>query len=241
MSEIGNLLRSAREKRNVTLDEVAAATCIKVTYLDALEQGNYNALPGPAYVTGFLRNYARYLGLHPDDVVQDYYAVRPIPQPTVKAATRVLADGYHRYNRTRLLSGFILLVLLLGAGYAVKQYNDTYAAHPYATQLNVTPANLGAAAPAVRHPAAAPVVRLRLRALMPVWVRVTVDGQRDFEGILRVRSPHAPWVAHHSIYVVTYDGTHLRGVYDGRPLGRLSSRPGLFVGLATSSGWHPVS
>jgi len=242
VSEIGNLLRSAREKKNVSVDEVARATRIKATYLEALENDEYSVLPGPAYITGFLRNYASYLGLHPDDVVQEYYAVRPLPQPSVRAATRVLADGYHRYNRTRILSALAGLVLILVGGYAVKQYNDTYA-HPYSPQIRITPANLGAPSPPLQtqHQVVAGVFRLRLQALMPVWVRVTVDGQRAFEGILRPRFPHAAWRAHRSVFVATYDGPHLRALYNGHPIGVMSARSGLIVATPTRTGWRQVS
>jgi transcriptional regulator with XRE-family HTH domain len=242
VSDLGEILRSAREKRKATLLDAAAATRIQLIYLEALEQGDYAILPGPAYVTGFLRNYARYLGLHPDDVVQEFYARRPPPTPTVKAATRVLANGHQRQHRARILWTLGALVLLLAGGFAIKQYNDTYA-HPYAP-LNVTPANLGSPdpAPPPGH-AAAQVIRLKLRPMAPVWVRVTVDGQRVYQGILRPRTPlnHRRWTAHRSIYVATLDGAHLKATFDGRPEGVLSTRPGLVVAAATSTGWQRVS
>src|SRR5205823_4019606 len=73
VSEVGDTLHTARQKKNVTLSEAADATRIKRSFLEALEHDDYSQLPGPAYITGFLRNYAKYLGLHPEDVVQEYY------------------------------------------------------------------------------------------------------------------------------------------------------------------------
>lgn len=240
MSELGEFLRSARQKRNLSLDDVAQATRIKVPYLEALENGDYSLLPGPAYVTGFLRNYARFLGVHPDDMVEEYHSRRPAPAPTVKAATRVLASGYERQNRTRLLWTLAAVAALLVGGYIIKQYSDS-SAHAYSSQLPLTPANLGGTAiiPVVRH--ALPTIHVRLRAAAPVWVHVTVDGAKRYEGILRPRSGPRIFLGHHAIYVITYDGAHLRAVYDGRPLGFLSHQPGLTVQEATSSGWQHVS
>jgi transcriptional regulator with XRE-family HTH domain len=242
VSDLGEILRSAREKKKATLLDAAAATRIQSTYLEALEQGDYAILPGPAYVTGFLRNYARYLGLHPDDVIQEYRDERPPPMPSVKAATRVLANGHQRQHRARILWTLGALVLLLAGGFAIKQYNDTYA-HPYAP-LNVTPANLGSPDPALpaRH-ASAQMLRVKLRPITPVWVRVTVDGKRVYEGILRPRMPLnlRRWAAHHAIYVATLDGAHLRATFDGHPEGILSTRPGLIVDAATPAGWQRVS
>ncbi len=240
MTELGEMLRTARQKRSLSLDLVAEATRIKITYLDALENGDYSLLPGPAYVTGFIRNYARYLGLHPDDLVQVYHASRPIVQPEVKAATRVLASGYERQNRTRLLWALAALVVLLVGGYAVKQYAQNGDAHAYAP-LNVTPANLGSPVSTTNKKVHAATVRVRLQAIAPVWVHVIVDGKNGFKGILRPGHNGRLWVARHSVYMITYNGTHLRARYDGRPRGLLAAKPRLTVQLATVGGWQTIS
>src|SRR5207245_2612850 len=103
--------------------------------------------------------------------------------------------------------------------------------HPY-TPLNVTPANLGSPdpTPPPRHSSSL-ALRLKLRATAPVWVRITVDGRRVYQGILRPHTPAAlrRWTAHHSIFVVTLDGAHLVATYNGRHQGTLSRRPGLTV------------
>ena len=232
-------MRDARGKRNVSLLEAADALHIKPGFLQALEDEDYNALPGPAYITGFLRNYATYLGLHPDDVVQEYYASRPIPQPSVKAATRVLANGYERHNRKRFVWAFGAVLLILAAGFAIKAYNDTYN-RAYSAPLNVTPANLGGSAlvkAPIRHQAHS--VALRLRAVAPVWVRVTADGRQVYQGMLRGSSRN--WIARRTIYVATYDGAHLKVVYNGRPLGLMSNHPGLGFYAATLTGWQHIA
>ena len=240
LSELGEILRSARQKRHLSLAQAAEATRIKLSYLEALEDGEYSLLPGQAYVTGFLRNYAKFLGLHPDDVVQEYHACVPVPQPAVKPSTRVLESGYYRQTRARLLWALAGLLLILAGAYAVKQYNNTYA-HPYSAPL-LTPSNLGAnETGVVRHPAAAQTITVHLQAIAPVWVRVTADHHRAFQGILRPGMRHKTWTAHQSMYVVTYDGAHLQGRYDGRFVGRLSTHPGLLIDLATPSGWQKVS
>jgi transcriptional regulator with XRE-family HTH domain len=231
------MLRSAREKKNLSVEDVARVTRIKESYLEALESGEYSQLPGPAYTTGFLRNYARYVGLHPDDVVQEYNAYRAPAPPTVRAATRVLANGHKREFRTRLLWTLGVVVLLLAGGFAIKQYNDAYG--KTTTSLNLTPANLGAPDP-VTHHVAAPAVqsdfRLRLRAVSSVWVRVTVDGHRVYEGILRAGAYTPRWTARHAMYLVTYNGVDLKVFYNGTHRGLLASVPGLMVDRITSKG-----
>jgi len=65
----GVMLRHAREARGESLAEVAQALKLSVRQLDALESGRHEALPGPAFVRGFLRNYARHLGIDPEPVL----------------------------------------------------------------------------------------------------------------------------------------------------------------------------
>lgn len=76
MDEIGHILREARENKGLTLEEVQAQTRINVRYLTALESGQYGALPTPVHVRGFLRNYARFLGLEPQPLLDRYGVVQ---------------------------------------------------------------------------------------------------------------------------------------------------------------------
>jgi cytoskeleton protein RodZ len=72
MGELGTWLRETREAQDLSLEEVEAQTRIRRAFLQALEEGDYNALPGEVYVRGFLRNYALYLGLDPEEVRRRY-------------------------------------------------------------------------------------------------------------------------------------------------------------------------
>ena len=76
MDEIGHILREARENKGLTLEDVQAKTRINVRYLAALESGHFEALPTPVHVRGFLRNYARYLGLDPQPLLDRYFTVQ---------------------------------------------------------------------------------------------------------------------------------------------------------------------
>ncbi len=62
-------LYSARERKGVDLYRAERDTKIRARYLGALERGDYKELPGAVYTKGFLRNYALYLGLDPEDVL----------------------------------------------------------------------------------------------------------------------------------------------------------------------------
>jgi cytoskeleton protein RodZ len=72
MGDLGQLLQETREQKGVSLEQVEEATRIRQKFIKALEEENYTALPAEAYVKGFLRNYALYLGLDPEEVLALY-------------------------------------------------------------------------------------------------------------------------------------------------------------------------
>ncbi len=71
-SGIGAILSAARRERGVSLSDAAAETRIRESYLAALEEEEFSALGGDVYVKGFLRSYARFLGLQPEPLLQQY-------------------------------------------------------------------------------------------------------------------------------------------------------------------------
>jgi cytoskeletal protein RodZ len=65
-------LYAARERKGVDRSRAERDTKIRARYLEALERGDWPALPGAVYTKGFLRNYALYLGLDPEQVLRDW-------------------------------------------------------------------------------------------------------------------------------------------------------------------------
>src|SRR3712207_8742059 len=72
MPEIGETLRETRMRRRIDMTEVEAATKIRAKYLRALENEEWDLLPGPTFVKTFLRTYAEYLGLDARNLVEEY-------------------------------------------------------------------------------------------------------------------------------------------------------------------------
>lgn len=69
MKTAGDLLKEKRLLKELALNDVAKKTKIKVEYLEAIENSNYNALPSSTFAKGFLRNYASFLYVNPDTIV----------------------------------------------------------------------------------------------------------------------------------------------------------------------------
>jgi cytoskeleton protein RodZ len=74
-SEIGTLLRTAREQQHLSLEQVSQMLHIRVRYFDALESGRLDALPGLTYTKGYLQAYASFLGLDKDEVLRRFEKV----------------------------------------------------------------------------------------------------------------------------------------------------------------------
>ena len=72
LTNLGEVLRTAREAKFIDLARVERDTKIRIRYLSALEQGDFRDLPGAVYAKGFLRNYGLYLGLDPEYLVDRY-------------------------------------------------------------------------------------------------------------------------------------------------------------------------
>lgn len=83
VTQIGHQLRQARESKGVTLVQVAREIRLDVRYLEALEAADFEHLPGPVFVRGYLRSYGRYLGLDPEPLVAVYDRAAPKSEPTI--------------------------------------------------------------------------------------------------------------------------------------------------------------
>jgi len=143
MKELGELLRAARLQKGVSLDEASSATRIRRQWLGAIEDGDFRVFPGPAYATGMLRNYAVYLGLNPDEILQTYHALTPATPISMAPATTVGEERMRRRSRRRTSWVFIGLLALLLAAFGVKKYDDnahsTGNASPISTSGLVSP------------------------------------------------------------------------------------------------------
>lgn len=69
---IGNVLKEAREAQGCSIEEVSERTKIKCRYIQALEEESFDVLPGRVYAKGFLRSYARFLGLSSEELIDRF-------------------------------------------------------------------------------------------------------------------------------------------------------------------------
>jgi cytoskeleton protein RodZ len=81
MEALGEKLRTTREQKGFTFDQIARDTNITRRYLEALEKEDFSQFPGEPYLLGFLRNYGEYLGLDVQELISAYRTIKLQEQP----------------------------------------------------------------------------------------------------------------------------------------------------------------
>lgn len=72
METMGQVFKTARERKRISLSQAAAKTRIKMQHLEMMERDDFSQMPAPAYARGFIRMYADFLGLESAPLVQEY-------------------------------------------------------------------------------------------------------------------------------------------------------------------------
>jgi cytoskeleton protein RodZ len=177
MPEIGDQLRETRMRNRIDITEVEAATKIRAKYLRALENEEWDLLPGPTFVTTFLRTYADYLGLDSRNLVEEYRQryERPSTQDLKPFGTN-LGGRRSRPRRPVVAPWMVIIVgvlVLVGALFAIGKWGDDDNPR-HASDATATPT--ATAKPATKRKkrskgAAKPgVVRLQIQPIGPVSV-----------------------------------------------------------------------
>ena len=198
MQGIGERLRQARMRRDIDIADVEAATKIRAKYLRAMENEEFGLLPGPTFVTTFLRTYAEHLGLDPHLLVQEYRtlhdpsaadeAFHPYTPPQQRYAA---GAGGPRRPRLRIVAA-VAVVALLGLFFVLGRTGDDPRRPPAGGQAAQTGSGEAARPRAEREararrgrPAGARRVTLRVAPTERTYVCVDNGAGRVlFEGTL---------------------------------------------------------
>ena len=126
MGAFGDRLRREREMRGITLDEITESTKISRRHLEALEKEHFDQLPGGVFNKGFVRAYARFLGIDEDQAVADYSAAsNEQPEPENKFPLEIHEEPNRELNPRRSKVPLIFAVaalvgVLVGYGFWMK-------------------------------------------------------------------------------------------------------------------------
>jgi transcriptional regulator with XRE-family HTH domain len=120
--EIGNTLREARVRRTLTLRQVEEDTKIRVKYVQAMENEDWDVMPGATYVKGFLRTYATYLGLDADVIIAEFRSrdLPAAPESTEPfGGSSVIGKPHSHRGRNTIVFVAVICLLVLGVIYAL--------------------------------------------------------------------------------------------------------------------------
>jgi cytoskeletal protein RodZ len=198
--------------REISLRDIADRTKISLRYLQAMEDDRFDLLPAPIFAKGFLREYARYVGLSPDEVVNHYLAVQQQQSPEEDGVKKdqTLVNRPHRVKPVRSWTyGLFLalaLIVLIALIWALVWYNNHRREAPAADATPpaiAAPADPGASrassspAPVVPDRPSAPL-EVTLDFTADCWVEVKVDD-KPFLSEQRVQGESLPIEAQKSV------------------------------------------
>jgi cytoskeletal protein RodZ len=171
---IGQELRGAREQAGLSLQDISVNLHISAAYLGAIERLDTQALPSLGYVLGFMRSYAKFLGLDVTDAVARYKLDSEIPQDLgMRDAPHFVARRRVRLPKGSIAAGTIISLFgVFTAWYSMTSTAQTAA--PVNTLLEVT-TNMGLATPA---PTTGDPNVISLVAVSASWVEV-LDANGD--------------------------------------------------------------
>jgi cytoskeletal protein RodZ len=199
-ASFGEELRKEREMRGISLKEIADSTKISRRFLEAIERNDMRTLPAPVFTRGFVREYARYLGLNAEEMVTrygDYIMALETAEATVAANTppRTVtpANDFRRNTVTRpepppsssgryLPVAIVIILLLAGALATVlfRRNSREIRVSPDAVTATTAPVPSPPPAPATVAPASALTMELSFREA--TWLTAHVDGKSAING-----------------------------------------------------------
>jgi cytoskeleton protein RodZ len=204
MATVGETLAAERRRQGRSLADVAESTRIRERVLDRLEQGEYQALPSPTYVKGYIQNYARYLEIPAEPLLEQYRRESAGQDQFVSPADRYLSeipaktlvpprDAQHAIPRNAwilMAVGLVVLILvlcgvsrLLTAPRTITPPPTSGAGAGTGTAASVS-ATETTASVATTSAAGSFDLTVRVRRGMASWVKITVDGKVADDGTL---------------------------------------------------------
>lgn len=217
--KIGEMLRVEREKRGLSLVDVENETKIRAKYLAALETEVFGDIPGEVYILGFLRNYARFLELDPEQVVNNFKCQQntlapesvplsqPDPQPETERGKSVDLSFFKNPRVIARIVGIMVIALLIVAAAGLFHGKNppppsTPPGHNQTSQLN---------------PPEPIKMELELVGRERCWVLVKTDGEEKYSGFLGPGT-NQKFEAKEAIYLRLGNAGGVDIIYNGKKL-----------------------
>jgi cytoskeletal protein RodZ len=185
ISPVGEQLRSAREAKGISLEDLAAQTRIPQRHLASIETGDWDNLPAATYTIGFAKSYAGAVGLDRSEIGNQLREEMGGQRFASTSNDLFEAADPARTMPKGLVIGAIAAVIVLVVLMSWLNRRSLDQTEPPAAETNVTPA---VPAPQAAAPTAAPTAAqgpVVLTAIAPVWLQVSESGASLFSGLLQ--------------------------------------------------------
>ena len=116
---VAEVLKNARKKKGYSLEDAETETKVRIKYLEALEEGRYDVLPGNVYTQGFLVKYADYLGLDREKLLTQFKAERGDKEKVNLVPQRRIKERWFFITPRIIIVGTIVLLIAGVLGYIV--------------------------------------------------------------------------------------------------------------------------
>ena len=264
---IGELLAERRQAMGASLADVEGATLIRSAYIEAVEKGNYNLIPGQIYVKLYVKSYASFLGMDPQQAAEvldkemvgyegfsEENGVSGFEGSSLSRAQkkeRIMQMRRQAARKRTLLTALVIVALTalvlivfflsggkLGGGDAIPVVPPPADASPSAPPTDVVePAEPTAAEPSGTDAVATYAHSLTMNFSDDCWIRAYADGQKVREGIFR-NGDSIEIKAEQGIWVRLGNAGGAGLIYNGKDLGS----PGLsrkVMDISFPSGYQP--
>ncbi|MGQ9680956.1 MAG: RodZ domain-containing protein [Anaerolineae bacterium] len=215
MGQVGERLRQARQAKGMSLEQAEEITRIRMRFLQALEDEDYGQIPGQVFVRGFLRSYARTLGLDPDEVLAaaGLAPTGPVLQPVRQPRPEQVLDEpllppSNRHGLLAVVLGTMVVVGLALAAVSLYRYLEPQREPPPLPSVEVETVAYSTPRPTetpTDHPSATPTATVTsIETALPASRETAVPGQG---AMLRVEAVQAAWLRVLVDGQLVYEGT----------------------------------
>ena len=240
MKDIGNFLKERREARGVSLIEVEKDLKIRKKYLQAIEEGNIDIIPGKTYLIGYLRNYSKYLGIDEENInqiIQTYKNLEKSKSNLEETGENIILPKKQKRDKSIFekkkfffpikyvyLTSFILIICigLLFLSHSLKEAQNFPIPSPEIakeTDINIEK-NINSETEAIiaEYPKEKDISNntlpiLKLIANDKSWIKILSGGKIIFEGILFTAEVFS-WKTDQALEIITEYPTKIEAYYN---------------------------
>jgi Helix-turn-helix domain/Domain of unknown function (DUF4115) len=222
MTNFGATFKKARESKGISLDQIANQTRISTRFLAAIENEEFQLLPGGIFNRGFVRSFAEAVGIDPAQAVADYERLASIPQPGIDPPAAAAVPPTTERHLYPVAVGILAIAVAIfylmtrESGQKAVPVPPAPATEPAAQPPSPAPAPEPAPAPSPSPGTQA--LKLDIQVLEKTWLKVTSDGNIENGGEILEPGMTRKFTADNSLYISIGNAAGLTMKINDKPL-----------------------